>query len=97
MRYFRYIMLISLLMLPTGAKALSVGNCDETAHKISIDFFGEVKHYTLEPGEWHRVYGAARSLSLGSQEISLSHHNNRYCIWGGKISLQSRQLHLRGK
>jgi hypothetical protein len=88
---------LALVIFPVASHALHIGNCDDETHEIEVDFYGTTKQYRLEPNEWKRVFGGARSVTLGEQRVSLPFRNSRYCIWDGHISLQSLKLHMRGR
>lgn len=97
MKYLATLIMLTLVTAPAAALALKIGNCGDKPHTVTVDYFGESEAYTLTPGAWQRISAKARSLTLGEQRVTVTHRTNRYCIWDGKISLQSRERHMRGR
>lgn len=86
----KYFLIIIALLVAHSAHALQVGNCDDKAHTLQLDYYGEVMEFTLQPNQHRYFFGRARELSLGEQNIYLIHYNNEYCIYDGRIKLQRR-------
>lgn len=74
------------------ANAVTISNCDEIEHKVSVSSIGsEVREYTLAPGRSVELFSPVATAQVeGGLPIRMQ-DRDVYCIRKGKISLQMRR------
>jgi hypothetical protein len=82
-----------LCLLPFAANASTkLANCDKKPYQVTVTNGGQKRVTTLTPGGGIiEEFGPNVSFQLEGQPPVITHEQlNEYCIWHGKITLQTR-------
>jgi len=86
------ILLLLLCLLPCVAQATRLANCDTQPYEVTIVNGGQTRQVTLSPGSGAiEEYGPTVSFRVkGHAPVTVTEPYDEYCIWKGRITVQTR-------